>query len=351
MFRPPPSNDTPPRGGLFGSSGYADDDRHLRKHTEQQSTYGLKQQRQQAELFGDTGAPTSRGYMGGGDPLEYAGGREDLPPPGCDDIPTMFSSFPTKSTSRSGGLLDTSGVLQNRAGAYTAEDSGFGPVAGGSFGGLASMGSGRSSGCWVTVFGFAPAMAVAVRHHIEAVLGEKIAECRVGNGNFMHVCLPSPAAARNCLQLSGSVLFEGTMIGIVPCTSPSERMIWLVDGQLINSGADEDTNDVGYTLPASGTQQDGDTSNKSRLTASLAPQAIVVKACEIVQVQAVVVKACEIVQVQAVVVKACEIVQVQAVVVKACEIVQVQAVVVLSRRTASCLAVSSPHMLRCFDNV
>ncbi|KAF4657507.1 hypothetical protein FOZ61_006231 [Perkinsus olseni] len=255
MFRPP-SNDTPPRGGLFGHSD--------EKATGQQ-TYGLKQQ--QADLFGDSGAPAAqRGFISS-DPLDYAS-REDLPPPGGDDIPTMFSSFPTKGTAAAGssgrGLLDTSGIMQNRSGAYTADDAGFGPLAsvGGSLGGLSSMGAGRSSGCWVTVFGFAPAMAVAVRHHIEAVLGEKVAECRVGNGNFMHVCLPSQAAARNCLQLSGSVFFEGTMIGIVPCTSP-----------LINSEADEEANDVGYALPSPGDGRDSSTRRKSdRRTVTLAPQ-------------------------------------------------------------------------------
>ncbi|EER16694.1 hypothetical protein Pmar_PMAR016817 [Perkinsus marinus ATCC 50983] len=101
----------------------------------------------------------------------------------------MFSSFPTKGGPAGGGargLLDTSGIVHNRSGAYTADD--FGPLAsaGASLGGLSAMGAGRPSGCWVTVFGFAPAMAVAVRHHIEAVLGEKVIECRVGNGNFMH---------------------------------------------------------------------------------------------------------------------------------------------------------------------
>ncbi|KAF4753878.1 hypothetical protein FOZ62_013162, partial [Perkinsus olseni] len=76
MFRPP-SNDTPPRGGLFG---------HSDEKVAGQQTHGLKQQ--QADLFGDSGAPAAaqRGFISS-DPLDYAS-REDLPPPGGDDIPT-----------------------------------------------------------------------------------------------------------------------------------------------------------------------------------------------------------------------------------------------------------------------
>jgi len=72
---------------------------------------------------------------------------------------------------------------------------------------------------WVTVFGFQPSIAAQVKAQVEQLMRTEIVEYRQACGNYMHVRFRSHTEAKNALQLTGHVLDNGIMIGVVPCIS------------------------------------------------------------------------------------------------------------------------------------
>lgn len=72
---------------------------------------------------------------------------------------------------------------------------------------------------WVTVFGFQPAIAAQVKAQVEQIMRADIVDYRQACGNYMHIKFRTHTEAKNALQLTGHVLENGIMIGVVPCVS------------------------------------------------------------------------------------------------------------------------------------
>ena len=72
---------------------------------------------------------------------------------------------------------------------------------------------------WVTVFGFQPAMAAQVKAQVEQIMRADIVDYRQACGNYMHIKFRTHTEAKNALQLTGHILENGIMIGVVPCVS------------------------------------------------------------------------------------------------------------------------------------
>ena len=71
----------------------------------------------------------------------------------------------------------------------------------------------------MTIFGFQPSLAAQVKAQVEQLMKSDILEYRQACGNYMHVRFKTHTEAKNSLQLTGHILENGVMIGVVPCVS------------------------------------------------------------------------------------------------------------------------------------